>query len=340
MMRRSIGVAKYCGIVVLCALVARSAWAQAPVTACGTNITVSGSYFLDADLTCNPGVGAAIAINANDVDLNLAAHKLIGPGVATSSVAIAVGTTSLDCSSATGPITNVRVHGDSLGGTNDGTITGFSQAIITCQTIHSIFDHVTIQHSSDGIILEDHSNYNFVLANSIASCNIGVEVGANNDGSDVDSTNSIEANTLNLCPSEDQSSGVVVKTAGILLYSGATMTQVTANTVIGEWLNGIDLRPCAAPVGQPSCPNGPGTNYLQQNTVEPTTNTGIRVSGSKGNRIQNNFVARSGKRDSKQADVADDNNNSRGRPCANVWVDNTYRTKIGVTQCIPHRVHK
>jgi hypothetical protein len=300
--------------------------AQTPITTCGTNIIAAGFYFLPAQIDCSQTTSqVAIAVNASDVDLNLNGQTIIGSPVSAQAVGVAVGTTSTDCSLATGPISNVRVHGVMA-------TDGISTAVLACQTSHSIFDHITINGPADGIVLQDKSNNNFVLANTITVSDIGIQIGANNDGSDADTTNSIEGNTV-IAPPKASQSASPPETAGILLYTGATETQVTANTVMNGWLNGIDLRRCASPVGHSPCDSGPSGNFLQQN-ISNVNVTGIRLSGSAGNRIQDNN-AKNNQTGKDMAGVIDDNNSAPRKPCANTWVDNFYDGKLGKLRCIP-----
>jgi hypothetical protein len=334
-MRDTIVAAKYLGIVVLCSLVTRSAWAQTPITACGTNITAAGSYVVSGALHCpnNTAPCICISVNASNVDLDLNNQTISGPsGENGSSSAIVIGTTAQDCSLSDAAISNVRIH--------NGTIENFTQAIVACETSYSIFDHITVMGAADGIVLQDHSDNNFVLANPISSCNIGIQIGASTDGSDTDMKNSLEGNQISLCGTAVTSSDLLVKTAGILLYGGAQGTQVTANTVTGGWLNGIELRRCASPVGQPVCNAGPSGNFLQQNVVTTAgTGAGINVSDSAGNRIQDNSSeGNAHSNQNQQADVLDDNNDSRRRPCANTWTDNFYASRIAAARCIPGSV--
>jgi len=245
-----------------------------------------------------------------------------------------IGTTAQDCSLSDAAIANVRIH--------NGTIENFTQAIVGCETSYSIFDHITVTGAANGIVLQDRSNSNFVLANPISSCNIGIQIGASTDGSDIDMNNSLEGNQINLCGTAATSSDPLVKTAGILLYGGATNTEVTPNTVTGGWLNGVELRRCASPVGQPFRTAGPSGNFLQQNVVSTAgAGAGINVSDSAGNRIQDNSSkgnAHSNR--NQQADVLDDNNDSRRRPCTNAWTDPFYASKIAAARCIPRSVRQ
>jgi parallel beta-helix repeat protein len=323
-------------IVVLTLSPWRSVSAQTAITTCGTNITAAGSYFLPADLDCSSAATqVAVAVNASGVDLNLNGKTLTGP-MGDASATIALGATSPDCAFSSGSISNVRVHG--------GTIAGVSKGLFACQITQSIFDGLTVEGRTDqsqppettplpdGILLEDQSNNDFVLVNRIVTSDIGIEIGTNNDGSDVDTANSIEGNTVTAFGSANQTPSSP-ETAGILLYTGATLTQVTNNTVTGGWLNGIDLRRCASPVGHPPCDSGPSMNFLQQNLSNGNT-TGIRLSGSAGNRIQDNN-AKNNQTGKDMAGVIDDNNSAPRRPCANTWVDNFYDGKLGKLRCIP-----
>jgi parallel beta-helix repeat protein len=318
----------FCCLAIALLAVFPSTWAlaQTPITTCGTNITTAGFYFLPSQIDCSQTANqVAIAVNASGVDLNLNGQTIIGSPVGGNAVAVALGTTATDCSLATGAIANVRVHG--VMATMD-----ISTAIIACQTSNSIFDHVTIDGPADGIVLEEKSNNNFVLANTITASDIGIQIGANNDGSDSDTTNSIEGNTI-ITPSKVSQSPSPPETAGILLYTGATETQVTANTVMNGWLNGIDLRRCASPVGHSPCDSGPSGNFLQQN-ISNGNITGIRLSGAAGNRIQDNN-AKNNQTGKDMAGVIDDNNSAPRKPCANTWVDNFYDGKLGKLRCIP-----
>jgi parallel beta-helix repeat protein len=325
----------YLAIAVTTVFTSSSVSAQTAVTTCGTNITVSGSYFLSGDLDCSTSTAqAAIAVTASDVDLNLNGKTITGP-MSDVSATITVGTISPDCALSGGPISNVRVRG--------GTVLGISTGLFACQTSQSVFDGLTVQGPTDesqsaktplpdGILLEDKSNCDFVLVNHITTSDIGIAIGANNDGSDADAVNSIEGNIVTAFAKANQSPNSP-ETAGILLYTGATKTQVTANTVTGGWLNGIDLRRCASPVGQPPCDSGPSGNFLQQNLSNGNF-TGIRLSGSAGNRIQDNN-AKKNQTGKDIAGVIDDNNSAPRKPCANTWVDNFYDGKLGKLSCIP-----
>lgn len=84
---------------------------ETPISTCGTVITKSGTYAIDADLNCS---GDGIDIEANNVKLLLSSHTISGPGINSGNSGVSVGGQVFNSVTILGP----------------GTITNFSAAVL------------------------------------------------------------------------------------------------------------------------------------------------------------------------------------------------------------------
>jgi parallel beta-helix repeat protein len=144
--------------VLLLQLAAVSARAQTRIDHCGTFIRSSGQYVVDRDLDCGPG---GIIIQAGDVELSLAGHRISGTGGIGISILVSSGEVKVlgpgsvagfaigvFISNRLGPVEVVDVL-------SDGCSTGFSAA--HSSTVHLRNNTAIGGASGFVLILVDHS---------------------------------------------------------------------------------------------------------------------------------------------------------------------------------------
>jgi parallel beta-helix repeat protein len=317
------------------------------------------------------GASTGVAVTASNVDLDLGGYTISGRGSGFADVAVVVGDTLNTCSSPVSTA-DVRVHGGSISNIPDAVLVcQASQAIVdhlsitgvqrgvslssgTTDTIAQLNPNIsaqvyaigivmgsssdtvfenTVMGSTEAILIQDGSTDNLISGNTISSSGgSGVVVGSSSKGSEVDSGNNIQGNSVSVPPANPP----VSLFAGILLYTGAIDAIVSNNTVTGPGTYGIVLTPCAAPVGAPPCKTGPTGLTIESNAVKFNTR-GISIFGSKGNHVDGNIATEDTIKQPglKRRDVSDDNDGSKKRPCANFWHDNEYKTKGDRANCIP-----
>ena len=159
------------------------------ITSCGTNVTTSGLWVVDNDLTCT---GNGINVQIGNVTLKLQGHTLTGPSASDTSIGVWVATaSSLGVKNVTilgpGKITNfghgivfsATVGGGAVGvqfvsnGSgvylgNDNSATGVSTSLLISQNI--------MQSNAWGIVLEGATK-DTIVGNNISSSSIaGIDV--------------------------------------------------------------------------------------------------------------------------------------------------------------------
>jgi parallel beta-helix repeat protein len=318
------------------------------------------------------GASTGVAVIASNVDLDLGGYTLSGRGSDFADVGVVVGATINTCASP-GATSNVRVHGGSISNLPDAalvcqaseaildhlSITGvqrgvslssdttetivqlnpnisaqvYAIGIVTGSSNDTVFQN-TVSGNTEGILIQDGSTGNLVSSNTISSVGgSGIVVGSSSEGSEVDSANNIQGNSVSVPPANPP----VSLFAGILLYTGAMNAIVSNNHVTGPGTYGIILTPCAAAVGSPPCTTGPTGLTIESNAVNFNTR-GISIFGSTGNQIDGNIARENTIKQPglKPRDVSDDNDGSKQKPCANFWHDNKYKTKSDRAKCIQH----
>lgn len=95
---------------------------ETPISTCGTVITKSGIYALNADLNCS---GDGVDIEANNVELLLQSHTISGPGINSGNSGVSAGGQVFNSVTILGPgtITNFST-GVLFNGTNGGGLIG------------------------------------------------------------------------------------------------------------------------------------------------------------------------------------------------------------------------
>jgi parallel beta-helix repeat protein len=318
------------------------------------------------------GASTGIAISASNVDLDLGGHTLGGRGPAFADVGVVVGETLNICASPSGT-RNVRVHDGSIAnfpdavllcqaseaivdhlsitgvqkgvslssGTNDTVVQlnpnidaqVYAIGILAGSSNDTVFQNI-VTANTEAILIQDGSTGNLISNNTISTIGgSGIVVGSSSDGSEVDSGNNIQGNSVSVPPENPLASLF----AGILLYTGATNAIVSNNQIGGPGTYGIVLTPCASTIGAPPCKTGPTGLTIESNTVNFNTR-GISIFGSAGNHVDGNIAKKNTIKHPglKARDVSDDNDGSKSKPCANFWHDNDYRTKGDRAKCIEH----
>lgn len=326
----------------------------------------------DLNCNPGAGVGAStgVAVIASNVDLDLGGFTIGGRGLGFADVGVVVGETLNTCASPT-ETNNVRVHDGSVSNFPDAVIfCQASEAIADHLSIAALQTGVTLSDTSDtvvqlnsalnaqayaigivagssnntvfkntvmgnteGILIQDSSTDNLISSNTISTNGgSGIVVGSSTDGSEVDSGNNLQGNTVSVPPENPLTSLF----AGILLYTGATDAIVSNNQTGGRATYGIVLTPCAATIGTPPCKTGPSGLTIESNTADLNTR-GISIIGSAGNQVHGNIARGNTLKQPglKARDVSDDNDGSKTKPCANSWKDNDYKTKGDRAGCIP-----
>jgi parallel beta-helix repeat protein len=316
------------------------------------------------------GASTGVAVLASNVDLDLGGYTISGRGSGFADVGVVVGETLNTCASP-GATNNVRVHGGSISNIPDAvlvcqasqaivdhlSITGvqrgvslssnttetivqlnttvsvqvYAIGILTGSSNDTVFEN-TVMGNTEGILIQGNSSGNLISTNTISTIGgSGIVVGSSNDGSEIDSGNNIQGNSVSVPPANPLASLF----AEILLYTGATDAIVSNNQLRGSGTYGIVLTPCASAVGSPPCKTGPTGLTIESNTVNFNTR-GISIFGSTGNHVDGNIARENTIKQPglKPRDVSDDNDGSRSKPCANFWHDNEYKTKGDRAKCI------
>jgi len=128
-----------------------------PISTCGTVISASGTYALNANLSCS---GNGVDIEANNVTLLLESYTISGPGGYSLNSGVAVGGEKTVTVVGPGSITNFE-YGVTFNGTNGGGLVGVS---LTGNTFS-----VDVANSSSLLIAQNTCNGN--------STGFGLELG-------------------------------------------------------------------------------------------------------------------------------------------------------------------